>query len=116
MRIGVLAMAAAVVIAGCGDDTKEAASPPPAKSQQSTPAPKPAARGAYVKARSTRYGRILTDGKGRALYLFTKETSSKPRCYGACADAWPVFYARGAPRAGKGVKQSLLGRSKRSDG
>jgi predicted lipoprotein with Yx(FWY)xxD motif len=56
------------------------------------------------------------DGHGRALYLFTRESSSKPRCYGACADAWPVFYARGKFRAGSGASQSLVGTTRRRDG
>jgi predicted lipoprotein with Yx(FWY)xxD motif len=36
---------------------------------------------------STRFGRILVDGKGRALYLFTREPSTRSRCYGGCAVA-----------------------------
>src|SRR4051812_25970150 len=120
MRIGVLAAAVGVVAAaGCGDDQQEAASPPPAKPKKAvaaTKAKQSAGSATYVKLRKTRYGRILTDGRGRALYLFTKEKGKKPACYGACAAAWPVFHARGAPRAGKGVRQALLGSSPRSDG
>ena len=114
MRIGVLATAAVTLaLAGCGgDDAQEAAAPAPPKDHNAAPAPKAkksAAKGTYVKVRKTRYGRILTDGKGRALYLFTKETGKRPDCYGACAKAWPPFYAKGPLKAGKGVRHRRIG-------
>ncbi|HEX9416824.1 MAG TPA: hypothetical protein VF895_08990 [Gaiellaceae bacterium] len=63
------------------------------------------------------YGRILFDGKGRALYAFTRDRrSGKSRCYGACASAWPVYYKSAALKAGKSVKQSLIGTTRRKDG
>ena len=69
-----------------------------------------------MKVRSTRYGKILVNGDGRALYLFTRETTSKPRCYGTCAQAWPPFFTRGKPRAGTGAKGSLVGSVERRGG
>ena len=69
-----------------------------------------------LKLRSTRFGRILVDGKGRALYLFTREGSKRSRCYGQCAVAWPPFYARGRLRAGSGLDPRKLASSRRRDG
>jgi predicted lipoprotein with Yx(FWY)xxD motif len=69
-----------------------------------------------VRVMRTRYGRILVDGSGRALYLFTRERGSAARCYGACAEAWPVFYARGKVRAGSGADGELIGTTRRRDG
>jgi predicted lipoprotein with Yx(FWY)xxD motif len=67
--------------------------------------------------RSSAYGRMLFDGNGRALYAFTRDPrGGKSRCYGACATAWPIYYARGKLRATAGVKRSLLGTTRRSDG
>ena len=83
-----------------------AASPPPA----------PAASGKTVKVSASRYGPVLFDGKGRALYLFTREKSTKSRCYGTCARAWPPFLTKGKPRAGKGAKAALVGTTKRRNG
>ena len=37
-------------------------------------------------------------------------------CSGACAQAWPPLITKGAPKAGDGVKASLLGTTKRDDG
>jgi predicted lipoprotein with Yx(FWY)xxD motif len=69
--------------------------------------------------RSTQYGRVLFDGRGRVLYGFTRDRREGPsRCYGACVGAWPVYFARntGAIRVGSGVKKSLIGRTRRRDG
>jgi predicted lipoprotein with Yx(FWY)xxD motif len=70
-----------------------------------------------LTVRDSKYGRIIFDGRGRALYAFTHDTRGGPsRCYRACAVAWPVYYKRIALRAGTGVKQSLLGTTRRRDG
>ena len=75
-----------------------------------------ATRTAAVTARSSRYGRILFDGSGRALYLFTRDRAGRSSCSGACAKAWPPFLTRTAPRAGQGLHAGLLGTTRRSDG
>ena len=67
--------------------------------------------------KKSRYGQVLFDGRGFALYAFTKDRRGGPsQCYGGCAKAWPVYFAKDALRAGPGVKQSLLGTTKRRDG
>ncbi len=73
-------------------------------------------RGAKVRLMRTRFGRILFNAKGRALYLFTSDARNESRCYGECAAAWPPFKTRGKPRAGKDVKQRLLGTTRRRGG
>jgi len=65
----------------------------------------------------SRYGRVLFDGKGRALYGFTRDRrGGASRCYGDCARAWPVYFKSGTLRAGAGVKQRLIGTTKRKNG
>lgn len=59
---------------------------------------------------------MLFDSTGQAIYLFDVETTSKPRCYGACAEAWPPVLTTGEPVAGQGVDISLLATTERSDG
>ncbi|MET9479694.1 hypothetical protein [Streptomyces sp. NPDC006638] len=61
-------------------------------------------------------GTILFDHKGRTLYVFDKDKTSKSTCEGACATAWPPFTVTSKPTAGTGVKSSLLSTSTRSDG
>jgi predicted lipoprotein with Yx(FWY)xxD motif len=84
------------------------------------PAAAPAADSASpftLTARDSRYGRVLFDGRGQALYAFTRDRRGGPStCYGACAKAWPVLFAKGPLRGGPGVKRSLIGRVRRRDG
>jgi predicted lipoprotein with Yx(FWY)xxD motif len=70
-----------------------------------------------LKVRSTRYGRVLFDGRDRVLYGFTRDRrGGASRCYGACAAAWPVYFSKGNVRALTGVKQSLIGTVRRRNG
>jgi predicted lipoprotein with Yx(FWY)xxD motif len=64
----------------------------------------------------SRYGRMLFNSRGRAIYLFTRERGTRSRCYGDCAVAWPPVYTRGRPRSGKGVRAALLGTTVRRGG
>jgi len=75
-----------------------------------------AASTSTVTVRSSAYGKILFDGGGRALYAFTKDLRGRSVCAGACAKAWPPYLVRQRPKAGLGVKTSLLGTTKRTDG
>jgi predicted lipoprotein with Yx(FWY)xxD motif len=69
-----------------------------------------------VKTTSSNVGTVLVDGNGRTLYLFQKDQPNQSACSGACASAWPADPSSGTPKAGSGVKASLLGTIKRSDG
>ena len=72
---------------------------------------------ATLIVRNTRFGPMLFDGKRRALYAFTRDRRGGPsRCYGACAAAWPVYFARGAPVAGRGVAKARIGSVRRRGG
>jgi predicted lipoprotein with Yx(FWY)xxD motif len=85
----------------------------------SAPTAKPTAYGAATRAVSTRHtklGTIIVDSKGRTLYLFEKDKTTKSNCYGACASLWPPAAASGKPKAGSGVKQSKLGVTTRKGG
>ena len=69
-----------------------------------------------VKTGSSQYGRMVFDGRGFALYAFTRDRRGPSRCYGACARAWPPYIVKSALRAGPGTKRSLLGTVRRRDG
>jgi predicted lipoprotein with Yx(FWY)xxD motif len=79
-------------------------------------APTAARSASTVTVRSSRFGRVLFDGRGRALYLFTRDRGKRSSCYGACAKAWPPFLVDRAAKAGKGVRSSLLATTRRRDG
>jgi predicted lipoprotein with Yx(FWY)xxD motif len=61
------------------------------------------------------YGHILFDGRGFALYAFTRDSREKSLCTGACAKAWPPYVVTTRPRAAAGVKARLLGTTRRPD-
>jgi predicted lipoprotein with Yx(FWY)xxD motif len=69
-----------------------------------------------LTVKSSSYGRVLFDGRGYVLYAFSRDARGRSTCYGACAKAWPVYYARRMLRAGPGLKRSLLGTTTRRDG
>ena len=71
---------------------------------------------ATVTVRSSDYGRIIFDGRGRALYAFTRDSRARSACYGACATAWPPYLVRGRLRAASGTSRALLGTTRRRDG
>jgi predicted lipoprotein with Yx(FWY)xxD motif len=71
---------------------------------------------ASVTVKSSRYGRILFDGRGFVLYAFTRDPRGRSVCTGACAKAWPPYLVRSRPRAGAGVTAARLGTTRRSGG
>ena len=75
-----------------------------------------APKGTLVELGKTPLGRVLIDARGRSLYLFEKDKHGKSACYGACAAYWPPVLSTAKPRPGKGVRASLLGFTKRTDG
>jgi predicted lipoprotein with Yx(FWY)xxD motif len=110
---------AALAVAGCGGSSSSSngaatASTPPAHTSNTSNS-KPA-QSVTVHTAQSRLGKILVDSRGRTLYLFKKDSGTKSACFGACATAWPPLRASGKPKAGSGVKASLLGTIKRSDG
>jgi predicted lipoprotein with Yx(FWY)xxD motif len=73
---------------------------------------------ATLTVRDSAYGRIIFDGRGRALYAFTRDTRGgrTSTCYGTCATAWPVYYAGTTLSGGVGINRSLIGTIKRTNG
>jgi predicted lipoprotein with Yx(FWY)xxD motif len=88
----------------------QAAAAPAAKSAQASSATR-----TKVRLKKTRFGRVLFDSDGYALYMFTRD-GDKSKCNGDCAVAWPPLRARGKLVGGKGVKDRLLGKVKRRGG
>ena len=118
--VALVALAAVgVLAAGCGSSNGSgsgSSSGGYGSSGTAAPASGGASSVATVSATSTMLGTILVDGSGRTLYLFAKDQPNQSACAGACAAAWPVDQTSGTPKAGSGVKASLLGTIKRSDG
>lgn len=121
------------LLTGCGDDpgpdADEADSatsatvgttdePTPSTTDEPTPSPtpEPTKAGTRIIVSDSEFGPMLFDATGQAIYLFDIETTSKPRCYDACAEEWPPVLTTGDPVAGQGVENSLLATTERADG
>jgi len=64
-------------------------------------------------------GEVVTDGKGFTLYMYAPDRQGLSRCYGFCAQQWPPLVLPGgvtSPKAGTGVRPSLLGTVRRANG
>ncbi|MFC7724255.1 hypothetical protein ACFQW6_04000 [Nocardioides sp. GCM10028917] len=121
---------ALALLTACGDDagstsdrTASPSSPADRGTEPSTatePAPsttaEPTRRGTRIVTDDSEFGTMLFDGTGQAIYLFDVEATSIPKCYDACADAWPPVLTTGNPVAGPGVDTSMLATTRRTDG
>lgn len=74
------------------------------------------AHGTSVSTASTGLGKVITDSRGRTLYLFEKDKRGHSACSGICASYWPPLLTTAKPVAMGGAKRSLLGTVRRSDG
>ncbi|HET7351995.1 MAG TPA: hypothetical protein VFJ28_13740 [Marmoricola sp.] len=108
---------------GCGADDEPAATPtsgsPTASPTRAGAAPtseSPAPRGTRMTTAPSDFGEILWGPKRQVVYIWEKEPTRTPECYGDCADAWPPVLTTGEPRAARDVDQSKLGTTTRRDG
>jgi predicted lipoprotein with Yx(FWY)xxD motif len=122
LLLGLLTACAEDPASPSADDTPASSSPTetrtdlPSADPSTSRSARPTEAGTEVIAADSDFGRVLFDSSGQAVYLFDVESTTEPRCYGDCADAWPPVLTDGAPVAGEGLTQSLLGTVRRTDG
>jgi predicted lipoprotein with Yx(FWY)xxD motif len=104
MRRGVAVLLAGAAIAACG--SSQAQAPPTAAT----------AAGTRIVVGKSQFGPMLFNSKRQAIYVFSADSRRRSNCYDECARLWPPVYTTGKPRAGSGVKPSLLGTTRRRDG
>jgi predicted lipoprotein with Yx(FWY)xxD motif len=103
-------LAAALVVAACGSSGS------PQSASATTPGSTASASTTVITTSSGSAGVFLTDGSGRAVYLWVKDPAGKSECSGACAGAWPPVPAGSKLTAAGSAKQADLGTITRSDG
>jgi predicted lipoprotein with Yx(FWY)xxD motif len=112
------ALGAAVLVAACSSggtsSTGAAASGTPAGASSSNGGS--TSGGTVIETASSSAGAVLTNGSGRSVYLWAKDTGNMSNCNGACAGAWPAVTTTGSATASGGAKASDLGTITRSDG
>lgn len=114
VKLGV-PLAAALLAAACGSSTSSSTSGGGTSAGASSPAG--AAGGSMViTTKSGSAGTFLTDGSGRAVYLWAKDSMNKSECSGACASHWSPVPANGQVTASGSATASDLGSITRSDG
>jgi predicted lipoprotein with Yx(FWY)xxD motif len=104
------ALAAALLLAGCGSTSPTA---------RSTPTPtgsNAAASAAQVSTTSGSLGAYLVDGQNRTLYAFDADPQGSSGCYDACATAWPPLTTTGDPTAAGDAAAKKLSTATRTDG
>jgi len=113
------ALGAALLVAACGSSasssTGAAASGTPAGASSSSSGAS-ASGGTVIETATSSAGTFLTNGSGRAVYLWAKDTGATSNCTGACAGAWPPVTTTGSATASGSAKASDLGTITRSDG
>lgn len=124
-----LALAAALAIAGCGggDSTGSGAyggkggsaggGTESAGAYAPTSAPNPEEGATFVSLGNVpELGLVLVDSKGYTLYDFHKDKGTESSCYGGCARVWPPLLTEGEPHPSNGAEGSLMGTTRRTDG
>ena len=90
-----------------------------ASSEPSSGAPS-AASGVSLAVADSALGKIIVDGSGKTLYMFTpdEDAGDKPTCYDQCAANWPALKADDAASvsAGTGLDVSKITVVDRTDG
>ena len=119
----ILLLVGLATLVGCGEDDSGS---PEGAAQEDRPAKKAdtaakdraatAAKGTTITLGDSEFGRMLFGSNKRAIYIFENDSRGKTVCYGECAEDWPPVFTDGKPKAGNGVRQSLLGTVKRRDG
>jgi predicted lipoprotein with Yx(FWY)xxD motif len=83
----VIAIVAAMLVAGCSSTPSGGGTPTPTAQPTGTSA-------AYtvMTTSNSQLGTFLVDGKGITLYNFTIDSRDSSACSGGCVGVWPVFY------------------------
>jgi predicted lipoprotein with Yx(FWY)xxD motif len=108
---------AALPLACLGAFTLALSIAPPAMAQSGAPLspPKPDTVTLQITQSDT-MGSYITDAKGHAVYVFTKDGKGESRCSDACAEAWPPVVTSGKPRGGSKIDAKKIGVTERADG
>lgn len=120
--LALLALAAALALAGCGGGSEDSGGAYGGKGggsapEKASPPPATGSTTAVLKVGTADgVGPVLVDSHGLTVYDFHKDKGTTSSCYGACAGVWPPVLTEGAPRAGDGASAAKLGTAKRKDG
>ena len=118
IRAAVPLFTLSLVLAACSSGT---GATPAASVQAPTPAaseaaPSAAAGAVTVNLVDTPLGKVLADGTGKTLYVFTVDTAGKSNCSGDCLTSWPALASDAVPTLGEGLDAEDFSTIIRDDG
>lgn len=108
--VGVAVLAAACSSGSSSSGAAATGTPAAAASASSS------AAGTVISTASSSAGKFLTNGSGRAVYLWVKDGKDKSECSGSCTSTWPPVTTTGTVTASGGAVQADLGTITRSGG
>jgi predicted lipoprotein with Yx(FWY)xxD motif len=113
--IAATTVAAAAILAACGGGSHETTTSTSSSGSSANPGTK------FSIARVSGVGNVLVDGNGRTVYILTSGGRRNVPCTedSGCTKLWPDLPLPdgvSAAKAGTGIKASLLGTKKSSDG
>jgi predicted lipoprotein with Yx(FWY)xxD motif len=121
-RLVALAIGLSAILAACsssGASTAPSAAAPsaaPSAAPAASASAPAAAAGTTIALADSSLGKILVDGKGMTLYMFTPDDGqAASTCATGCIDKWPALIAD-SPTAGAGLDASKLSTVARADG
>jgi predicted lipoprotein with Yx(FWY)xxD motif len=109
-------LASALLVAACSSAASSSPSAPGSSAAAAGGSASSSATGTVIATHAGSAGAFLTDGSGRAVYLWAKDGMNMSACSGACAAAWPPVPATGTLTATGGAKASDLGTITRPGG
>lgn len=115
-RLGVAVAVPALLLAACGTSSGSSAYGGSSSTAARSSTSASGAKVVTVETHSGDVGTYLTDGSGRTLYLFAKDTAGRSSCSADCATYWPPLTTAGAPAASGATKAGMLATITRSDG
>ncbi len=103
LRAGVPLLTLTLALAACSSTGGGATPAASAQAPTAAASPSAAAGAVTVNLADAALGKILTDGDGKTLYVFTADTAGTSSCSGACANNWPALTSAAAPTLGTGL-------------
>jgi predicted lipoprotein with Yx(FWY)xxD motif len=88
----------------------------PAAASSATSSGTGAATATVISTASSSGGKFLTNGSGRAVYMWVKDGKDKSECSGSCATAWPPVTTTGSVTASGSAVSADLGTITRAGG
>ena len=116
LRAGVPLLTLTLALAACSSTGSGATPAASAQAPTAAASPSAAAGGVTVNLADTTLGKVLADGGGKTLYVFTADAAGKSNCAGDCANNWPALTSDAVPTLGTGLDAANFAILTRDDG